>query len=130
MCIGRALIISCEETLICIIHSIPPVENPEYRNITFDQLVDGYSEQARGLLDGGADILFVETIFDTANAKAALFAIDILFSQGYRRVPIMVSGMCGRIGFIRATGGLLNWVKLLCEQSDPMRPYLSNYLCF
>ncbi|KAG8558709.1 hypothetical protein GDO81_017119 [Engystomops pustulosus] len=49
----------------------PSVERPDYRNITFDELVDAYAEQARGLLDGGADILLVETIFDTANAKVS-----------------------------------------------------------
>jgi len=57
----------------------PSVEQPELRNITFDELVDAYGEQARGLLDGGADILMVETIFDTANARAALYAIQTLF---------------------------------------------------
>jgi 5-methyltetrahydrofolate--homocysteine methyltransferase len=71
----------------------PSVEKPEYRNVTFDELVDAYSEQARGLLDGGADILMVETIFDTLNAKAALFAISTLFDMGtYPRVPIFISG--------------------------------------
>jgi len=71
----------------------PSVENPSFRNITFDQLVDAYSEQARGLLDGGADIIIVETIFDTLNAKAALFALDSLFDEGgYDRKPIFVSG--------------------------------------
>ncbi|RIA89943.1 methionine synthase [Glomus cerebriforme] len=71
----------------------PSVENPAYRNVTFDELVEAYSEQARGLLDGGADILLVETIFDTLNAKAALYAIDLLFEEGgYKRTPIFVSG--------------------------------------
>ncbi|RIB05894.1 5-methyltetrahydrofolate-homocysteine methyltransferase [Gigaspora rosea] len=71
----------------------PSVENPAYRNVTFDELVDAYTEQARGLLDGGADILLVETIFDTLNAKAALFAIDTLFEEGsYKRTPIFISG--------------------------------------
>jgi len=70
----------------------PSVEKPGYRNITFDQLVEAYTEQARGLLDGGADILLVETIFDTANAKAALFAIENLFESEYSRVPVFVSG--------------------------------------
>ncbi|XP_031566695.1 methionine synthase-like [Actinia tenebrosa] len=70
----------------------PSVECPGFRNITFDQLVETYMEQARGLLDGGADILLVETIFDTANAKAALFAIDKLFEKEYKEVPIFVSG--------------------------------------
>ncbi|XP_074519998.1 methionine synthase isoform X2 [Halichoeres trimaculatus] len=70
----------------------PSVERPDFRNITFDELVEAYSEQVRGLLDGGADILLVETIFDTANAKAALFAIDLVFEKDYERKPIFVSG--------------------------------------
>ncbi|XP_059179228.1 methionine synthase-like [Physella acuta] len=70
----------------------PSVENPEFRNITFDELVEAYAEQARGLLDGGSDVLLVETIFDTANAKAALFAIENVFISGYTRVPVFVSG--------------------------------------
>ncbi|XP_051273084.1 methionine synthase isoform X1 [Dicentrarchus labrax] len=70
----------------------PSVERPDFRNITFDALVEAYSEQVRGLLDGGADILLVETIFDTANAKAALFAIDLLFEKGNERRPIFISG--------------------------------------
>ncbi|KAM4693612.1 methionine synthase [Discoglossus pictus] len=70
----------------------PSVERPDYRNVTFDELVDAYAEQARGLLDGGADILLVETIFDTANAKAALFAIQNLFEEEYEERPIFISG--------------------------------------
>jgi 5-methyltetrahydrofolate--homocysteine methyltransferase len=70
----------------------PSVERPEYRNITFDALVKSYAEQARGLLDGGIDILMVETIFDTANAKAALYAIEELFDDEYEPVPVFVSG--------------------------------------
>jgi 5-methyltetrahydrofolate--homocysteine methyltransferase len=71
----------------------PSVENPAYRNVTFDELVDAYKVQARGLMDGGADILLVETIFDTLNAKAALYAIDLLFEdEGYHRRPVMISG--------------------------------------
>lgn len=69
----------------------PSVEKPDFRNITFDELVEAYSEQVCGLLDGGVDILLVETIFDTANAKAALFAIDLLFEEKYERKPIFVS---------------------------------------
>ena len=59
----------------------PDVNNPAYRAVTFDQLVDAYYEQVSGLVDGGADLLLVETIFDTLNAKAALFAIDKYFSE-------------------------------------------------
>ncbi|XP_041353214.1 methionine synthase-like isoform X2 [Gigantopelta aegis] len=70
----------------------PSVEKPEYRNITFDELKVAYREQAEGLLEGGADILLVETIFDTANAKAALFAIQDLFADSGKEVPVFVSG--------------------------------------
>uniref|UniRef100_A0A8C5N771 Methionine synthase n=1 Tax=Gouania willdenowi TaxID=441366 RepID=A0A8C5N771_GOUWI len=70
----------------------PSVERPDFRNITFDELVEAYTEQVRGLLDGGADIVLVETIFDTANAKAALFAIELLFEHTYERRPVFISG--------------------------------------
>jgi len=70
----------------------PSVERPDYRNITFDELVEAYKEQAKGLLDGGVDILLIETIFDTANAKAALFALQTLFEEEYRPRPIFISG--------------------------------------
>ncbi|KAL1264896.1 hypothetical protein QQF64_005251 [Cirrhinus molitorella] len=70
----------------------PSVERPDYRNITFDELVEAYAEQVKGLLDGGSDVLLVETIFDTANAKAALFAIDKLFEECYEPRPVFISG--------------------------------------
>jgi 5-methyltetrahydrofolate--homocysteine methyltransferase len=70
----------------------PDVNDPGARNVTFDELVTSYTEAIRGLLDGGADILMVETIFDTLNAKAALFAIDQYFERHQVRVPIMISG--------------------------------------
>ena len=70
----------------------PDVNDPGYRNITFDELVAAYTEAVRGLLDGGADLLLVETVFDTLNAKAALFAIDAYFEEAGARVPVMISG--------------------------------------
>ncbi len=70
----------------------PDVNDPGFRNISFDALVEGYGVAIRGLLDGGADVLMVETIFDTLNAKAALFAIEKHFEQYKVRVPIMISG--------------------------------------
>ncbi|XP_065191513.1 methionine synthase-like [Sycon ciliatum] len=71
----------------------PSVEKPDYRNITFDELVVAYKEQARALYDGGVHVMLVETIFDTLNAKAALFALDELFLEpGYERLPIFISG--------------------------------------
>jgi 5-methyltetrahydrofolate--homocysteine methyltransferase len=69
----------------------PDVNNPAFRATTFDVLVDAYYEQTRGLMDGGVDLLLIETVFDTINAKAALFAFEKLFAESGRRVPIMVS---------------------------------------
>jgi 5-methyltetrahydrofolate--homocysteine methyltransferase len=70
----------------------PDVNDPGKRNITYDRLVEAYLEQAQGLVDGGADLLLVETIFDTLNAKAAIFAIETLFEQRERRWPVVISG--------------------------------------
>ena len=67
------------------------VNSPASRGVTFDQLREVYYEQARGLVEGGADLLLVETVFDTLNAKAALFAIDEYFEASGQRVPVMVS---------------------------------------
>jgi 5-methyltetrahydrofolate--homocysteine methyltransferase len=70
----------------------PDVNNPGFRNVSFEELSVTYAEAARGLLDGGADLLMVETIFDTLNAKAALFAVGEEFKRRGARVPIMISG--------------------------------------
>ncbi|BAL26662.1 methionine synthase [Azoarcus sp. KH32C] len=70
----------------------PDVNDPGFRNISFDALVDDYYDSARGLLEGGADLLLIETIFDTLNAKAAVFAVEKLFAEMDRRVPVMISG--------------------------------------
>ena len=70
----------------------PDVNDPGARNVTFDQLAAGYRESAHGLVEGGADILLVETIFDTLNAKAAIFALETLFEELGFRLPVMISG--------------------------------------
>lgn len=70
----------------------PDVNNPGFRAITFDELVKAFYEQAKGLLDGGVDVFLVETITDTLNAKAALFAIQNLFEEAGKEIPIMISG--------------------------------------
>ena len=70
----------------------PDVNDPAARNVSFDQLMQAYLEQVRGLVEGGADILMVETIFDTLNCKAALFAIDAFFEEQGKTWPIMISG--------------------------------------
>ena len=69
----------------------PNINNPAERAITFDQLKNAYSEQVRGLIDGGSDVLLVETIFDTLNAKAALVAVDEVFEEKGVRLPVMIS---------------------------------------
>ena len=69
----------------------PDVSNPAFRAVTFDQLVDAYYEQVRGLVDGGADILLPETTFDTLNLKAALFAIEKYFADSGHKLPVIAS---------------------------------------
>ncbi|MCH2112096.1 MAG: homocysteine S-methyltransferase family protein, partial [Planctomycetes bacterium] len=70
----------------------PDVGDPGARTVTFEELVSAYGEQARGLLDGGCDVLLVEPVFDTLNCKAALFAIDELLEERGQTVPVLVSG--------------------------------------
>ncbi len=70
----------------------PDVNDPGARNVTFDELVAAYLEEANGLVDGGVDLLLVETIFDTLNAKAAIFALETLFEERGRRWPVIISG--------------------------------------
>jgi 5-methyltetrahydrofolate--homocysteine methyltransferase len=70
----------------------PDVNNPGYRNVSFDELRDAYKEQVRGLMDGGSDIILIETIFDTLNAKAAGFATLEVFEEKGVELPIMISG--------------------------------------
>ena len=70
----------------------PDVNDPGFRNVTFDQLVDNYREATKGLIDGGADIIMIETVFDTLNAKAAIFAVQSYFDDIGFELPIMISG--------------------------------------
>ncbi len=70
----------------------PDVNDPSYRNVTFDILRTAYAEATRGLMEGGADIILVETIFDTLNAKAALFGVDEVFEERGEILPVMISG--------------------------------------
>jgi 5-methyltetrahydrofolate--homocysteine methyltransferase len=70
----------------------PDVNDPGARNVSYDELVAAYLDQANGLVDGGADLLIVETIFDTLNAKAAIFALESLFEERGRRWPVIISG--------------------------------------
>lgn len=118
----------------------PDVEDPGFRALTFDQLVDAYTVQIRGLVDGGADLLLVETVFDTLNAKAAIYAIHRHAREIGRRLPIMISGtivdQSGRTLSGQTTEAFwisishanpLLSVGLNCSLgSDQMRPYISE----
>ncbi|HTA62502.1 MAG TPA: methionine synthase, partial [Bacteroidia bacterium] len=117
----------------------PNVNDPGFRAVTFDELVEAYTEQVRGLLDGGADVLLIETIFDTLNAKAALFAIQNYAEKINKKVPVMVSGTItdasGRTLSGQTTEAFLNSVShvdllsvgLNCALgAKDMRPYLEE----
>eukprot|EP00283_Hemiselmis_rufescens_P004932 CAMPEP_0173434836 /NCGR_PEP_ID=MMETSP1357-20121228/13534_1 /TAXON_ID=77926 /ORGANISM="Hemiselmis rufescens, Strain PCC563" /LENGTH=1285 /DNA_ID=CAMNT_0014399743 /DNA_START=10 /DNA_END=3867 /DNA_ORIENTATION=- len=98
----------------------PKVENAAFRNITFQELVTAYKEQTAALVDGGADIILVETIFDTLNAKAALFAVDLYFEEVGIKMPVMISGtivdMSGRT--LSGQTGEAFWVSV--RHANPM----------
>ena len=117
----------------------PNVNDPGFRAITFDELVTAYTEQVKGLIDGGVDLLLVETIFDTLNAKAALFAIQTYCEKIDRKMPVMVSGTItdasGRTLSGQTTEAFLNSVShvdllsvgLNCALgAKDMRPYLEE----
>ncbi|MFA5707652.1 methionine synthase [Mycolicibacterium sp.] len=117
----------------------PDVNDPGARNVTYDQLVAAYLEAANGLVDGGADILLVETIFDTLNAKAAVFALETLFEERGRRWPVIISGTItdasGRTLSGQVTEAFWNSIRhakplavgLNCALGAPeMRPYIAE----
>ena len=117
----------------------PDVNDPGARNVSYDQLVAAYLDAATGLVDGGADLLIVETIFDTLNAKAAVFAIETLFTDRGRRWPVIVSGTItdasGRTLSGQVTEAFWNSIRhakpiavgLNCALGAPeMRPYLAE----
>ncbi len=70
----------------------PDVNDPGYRNVSFDELVEAYSESTRALIKGGSDLILIETIFDTLNAKACAFAVDSVFEELGIELPVMISG--------------------------------------
>lgn len=117
----------------------PDVNDPGYRAVTFEQIKESYQEAAKGLIDGGVDLLLVETVFDTLNCKAALFAINELFDRIGKRIPIMVSGtivdMSGRTLSGQTVEAFLNSVAhagifsigLNCSLgAKEMRPYIEE----
>ena len=117
----------------------PDVSKPDYRNIDYDTLVSAYKEQAKGLIDGGADILLIETVFDTLNCRAALFAIQDLTENMHVKIPIMVSGTVtdasGRLlsgQTVEAFWHSIRHVDLLAVGlncalgAEQIRPYIEN----
>ena len=117
----------------------PDVNDPGYRKVTFDELVDAYYEQVSGLVEGGVDILLVETVFDTLNAKAALFAIDKYFDDKGIKLPIMVSGTITDASGRTLSGQTVEafWISLSHIElfsiglncalgAKEMRPYIRN----
>ena len=97
----------------------PDVNDPGFRNITFDALVDDYYQSTKGLLEGGADIILVETIFDTLNAKAALFAVEKFFLDAGRRWPVMISGTITDASGRTLSGGQGVGRLSVCRYSQP-----------
>ena len=117
----------------------PDVNDPGYRDVAFDELVQTYSDATRGLLDGGAHVLLVETTFDTLNAKAALYAVETVFEQTGERVPVMVSftaidlsgrnlsGQTAEAFYASVSHVPLLSVGINCSLgSDQMRPFLAS----
>ena len=117
----------------------PDVNNPAFRAITFDEMRDAFKDQARGLIDGGSDVLLVETQIDTLNAKAALVAIDEVFEETGRRLPLMVSATLTDRSGRTLSGQTLDAFYLSIEHCRPfsvglncalgareMRPYLAE----
>lgn len=117
----------------------PDVNDPGARNVSYDQLVAAYLEAANGLVDGGSDILIIETIFDSLNAKAAVFAVETLFEERGRRWPLIISGTItdasGRTLSGQVTEAFWNAIRhakplavgLNCALGAPeMRPYIAE----
>ncbi|SEF44147.1 methionine synthase [Billgrantia desiderata] len=117
----------------------PDVNDPAKRNVTFDQLRDNYYEAAEALIEGGADLILIETIFDTLNAKAAIFALEALFDDRGERLPVMISGTItdasGRTLSGQTTEAFWNSVRhaqplsigLNCALgAEELRPYLEE----
>lgn len=99
----------------------PDVNNPGYRSVTFDEVADAYYEQVSGLVDGGVDVLLVETIFDTLNAKAAIYAIKKYFKEsGKAPLPIMISGTITDASGRTLSGQTLEAFYISVSHADPL----------
>jgi 5-methyltetrahydrofolate--homocysteine methyltransferase len=98
----------------------PDVNNPGYRAVTFDEVMEAYYEQTRGLIDGGVDIILIETIFDTLNAKAAIFAVKKYFHDHSIELPIMISGTITDASGRTLSGQTLEAFYYSVEHADPV----------
>lgn len=98
----------------------PDVNNPGYRAVTFDEVVDAYYEQVRGLIDGGVDVILIETIFDTLNAKAAIFAVKKYFEEYQMELPIMISGTITDASGRTLSGQTLEAFYYSVEHANPI----------
>ena len=103
----------------------PDVNDPGFRNVTFDELVDVYSQSTRGLIEGGADLILIETIFDTLNAKAAIFAVQQVFEEDDIELPIMISGT-----ITDASGRMAKFSKVISQGATHNASINNNYLRF
>jgi 5-methyltetrahydrofolate--homocysteine methyltransferase len=117
----------------------PDVNNPGYRSVTFDEVADAYYEHITGLVDGGADILLIETIFDTLNAKAAIYAVEKYFRDTKKRMPVMISGTITDASGRTLSGQTLEAFYISVSHANPisiglncalgaeqMRPYIEE----
>jgi 5-methyltetrahydrofolate--homocysteine methyltransferase len=98
----------------------PDAENPGFRVVTFDQVKGAYAHQAKALIAGGADVLLVETIFDSLNAKAALVAIREVFDEGGKELPIIISAAVGRGGETMISGQTIGAFWTAVEHAKPL----------
>jgi 5-methyltetrahydrofolate--homocysteine methyltransferase len=98
----------------------PDVNNPGYRAVTFDEVANAYYEQIKGLVDGGVDILMVETIFDTLNAKAAIYSITKFFRETKQKLPVMISGTITDASGRTLSGQTLEAFYISVMHADPI----------
>ncbi len=98
----------------------PDVNDPSFRAVTFDQLMTSYAGQVAGLMEGGVDVLLVETIFDTLNAKAALFAISQVFEKTDTRVPLLISGTVTDLSGRTLSGQTVEAFLISIAHADPL----------
>ncbi|HEY1033125.1 MAG TPA: homocysteine S-methyltransferase family protein [Flavipsychrobacter sp.] len=98
----------------------PDVNNPGYRAVTFDEVADAYYDHVKGLVDGGADILLIETIFDTLNSKAAIYAIEKYFRDTNQRLPVMISGTITDASGRTLSGQTLEAFYISVSHAEPL----------